>query len=446
MRFWGHVSVGMILALVARPSDTFAQKAFEYGGFFEATVQIFPIRPNPSDTHALAAGQLELWGRGSIEEWLSWRASWDFRLDTHGDVERDRWFDLDHRSLHRPAGSLRELYLDAKLGPLDLQLGQQEVLWGRADGFRPTDNVTPYDYLNIATEERVPVPAVKADTYVGNTTLEAVWVPFFTPTRLPLLNQRWFPPLPESAEAPLGPKGQPIDIDLSFQDGSVTFPAWALKNGEVGLRWNQLVPGGEFSLSYFDGFDHIASFRSTATILPAMEPRPRALVTLNREYHRVRVGGADFASALGPFGLRGEIAYFAQNDPTKHDRLVFIVGFDRTWGDWFAILQYTDQILTGSAQMPAGNLQGSLLFPDQGYRSTILYRVARTLSSSQSVEIKGAIGARDGGFLVQPLYSMALTDAWRLKVGVTFFGGSRTSYLGQYHDNVFLNLQLRYTF
>jgi hypothetical protein len=87
-----------------------------------------------------------------------------------------------------------------------------------------------------------------------------------------------------------------------------------------------------------------------------------------------------------------------------------------------------------------------VIFPDQGLRASILYRIERTLSASQSVELKGVIGLRDPDFLVQLGHSLALSDAWKLKTGVTFLGGPRASYLGQYRDNNYLSVQLRYSF
>jgi len=321
-------------------------------------------------------------------------------------------------------------------------VGRQEIRWGRADRFNPTDNLTPYDYLNPFSEGRLPVLAAKANLYIDRTGLEAAWVPFFTPTRLPLLDQRWFPRLVTSTTVPVGPSGQMVAADLSYQDGQITFPARRFENGQWGLRWNQLVPGAEFSISYFDGYDNIPFFRPTATVVSVVDQRPQILVTLNREYQRMHVPGADFATALGPVGIRGELAYLAldHTSPGNQDRLVFIVGLDRTWGDWFVNAQYTDQV--GGGTLPAG----VALFPNQGLRSTILYRVERTLGPSQSVGLRGAWGVRDGGVLLQPQYNVILSDAWRLKVGLTVFLGPRSSYLGEYRDNTNLEMQLRYTF
>jgi hypothetical protein len=432
---------GLLLVLLAPPSEALAEMAWGYGGFLESRAEVYPQRPHPADTHALALGHAQLWIQGMVHQRLSWRTSGDLRLDTHDNVDRHRWLDLSQRGLQQPAGALRELYVTVNLGSVDVRLGKQEIRWGRADGFNPTDNLVPYDYLNIVAEERIPVPAAKMDVYIGDTRLEAAWIPWFTPTRLPLLNQRWFPRLPTSTKAPLGPMGEEIDVALAFDDGRIDFPARTLRNGQWGVRWNQVVGGGEFSLSYFDGFDDLPVFRPTTAPQPLVAVRPQLLITLDREYHRMRVFGADYASALGPFGVRGELAYFdvESSAPLNRDRLVFVIGLDRTWGDWFAIVQYTDQI-------PARDVQDALVFPDQGLRSAILYRIERTLSGSQSIEIKGVIGVRDRDFLVQMGYNVALSDAWRLKAGITFLGGPRSSYLGQYRDNNYVNLQLRYSF
>ncbi len=40
---------------------------------------------------------------------------------------------------------LREAYVNAYVGPLDVRLGEQIIVWGRADGINPTNNLTPQD-------------------------------------------------------------------------------------------------------------------------------------------------------------------------------------------------------------------------------------------------------------------------------------------------------------
>jgi hypothetical protein len=444
-----------VLVLLVLPFTVLASSAraqggtgtVEYGGFLEGGGVLFAARPNRSDARAIGVARLQLWSRGPAGKRLSWRARWDLELDTHGDVGRDRWLDLSQRGLLRPAGGLGELYVDAKLGRVDLRAGKQEIRWGRADGFNPTDNLIPYDYLDLFSERRLAVPAVKADFYAGSARLEGVWIPFHTPTRVPRLGQRWFPQLPRTARAAPVPGAEPVEVDLAYRDGAATFPARTLGNGQWGVRYNQLVPRAEFSVSFFEGFDDLPAYRVQTTLVDATAP-PRVEVRLDRQYPRVRVYGGDFASQLGPFGLRGEAAWFdrAGTSPglpgsatPARDYALFVLGIDRAWGDWFGILQFAGQKLAGGGG-------AAVVFPELGLRSTLLGRLERTLGADRSLELKAGVRLRDGDFFLQPLYNVALSNRWRLKLGATLLGGPSGGFFGQYAENGNVTLHLRYTF
>ncbi len=426
-----------VLSLV--PRQALGQKSWEYGGFLQGSAQVYARKPNPPDAYAGGTAHFQLWSRAVINSRLSWRGTFDLRLDSHRDVDRRQWVDLTQRGLRQPAGAVSEFYLDMKLNHVDLRLGKQQIRWGRADGFNPTDNLIPYDYLDTFSDERLAVPALKADAYVASAHFEAAWVPFYTPTRLPLLGQRWFPHLPSTLPLPLAPGAAPADVQLTYIDRGGRYPARTFGDAQWGVRYNQNVPRAEFSLSYFDGFDDIPFFRADVTPLSSTSGPLGAQVSLSREYYRVRVVGADFASEFGPFGIRGETAYFDQTDPNNLDHMLFVIGLDKTWGDWFAIVQYAGQKING-------RVQNAAIFPDLGLRSTMIFRVERTLGPSRSLEIKGALRLLDGDFFVQPLYSIALSNNWRLKLGASIFAGAKDSYLGQFRDNSRLNLQLIYTF
>ncbi|MBI4483834.1 MAG: hypothetical protein HY652_13225 [Acidobacteria bacterium] len=120
-----------------------------------------------------------------------------------------------------------------------------------ADGWNPTDNLVPFDYLHIYDEECIPVPVVRADYAWRRSTLQAIWLPVFTPTRLPLLGQCWFPKLPSEATVPTGP---PVPVAVRFRQGPRLLPARTFENSQWAIRWDQLVRGFECSVSYFDGF------------------------------------------------------------------------------------------------------------------------------------------------------------------------------------------------
>ncbi len=411
-------------ALLLPAAGMGAQRKVEYGGYAESIGQFYWKRPNPGDAYAIGETRAQLWSRISFGDKLSWRAAYEFRLDTHRDVARTDWSDVSQRGLRRPAGAVAEFYCDLHLGRIDLRVGQQQIRWGRADGFNPTDNLIPYDYLDTFSDQRLPVTALKADVYAGKSKLEAAWIPFFTPTRLPLPGQRWFPAL--SAAGGITPV-----------EGSRLFPARTFGNGQWAVRWNQWLPRGEFSVSYFDGFDDLPFFTVGS---PGLRPEAtQVFVPLNRLYFRTRVAGADFATELGPVGIRGEAAYFDNTDPANRDHLLYVVGIDRTWGDWFAVVQYSDRYVSAPVSPTA-------VFPELAFRSTALYRIERTIGPSSSFEVKGAVRLRDGDVVVQPAYSIGLSNNWRLKIGATVFGGSPSAYLGQFRDNANIVLSLRRSF
>jgi hypothetical protein len=430
--------IGLLLLFTVRPV-VFAQNSWEHGGFLRESGRIYARTPNPGDAYAEGQAHFQVWGRAPIRKNLSVRGVFDLRMDTHRNVDRSQGLDWGERGLRQPAGSVSEFYLDAKVGHLDLRLGKQRIRWGRADGLNPADNIIPYDYLETFDDQRLAVPALKADIYFSRANIELVWLPYFMPTRLPLLGQRWFPQLPSSAPVSPAAGTEPVVTHLFYRDLSGPLPARTFGNGQWGVRWNQVLPKGEFSFSYFDGFDDLPFFRSALTpSFDTVSVHPQALVSFRREYYRVHVAGADFASGIGPVGIRGEAAYFDQTDPLNFDHLLFVIGVDKNWGDWSIIAQYAGQKVND-------RFANAAIFPDLGVRSTLICRVERTLGSSRSFEMKGALRLLDGDFFVQPLYSMVLSNSWRVKLGATIFAGSRFGYLGQFRDSSHLNLQLIYS-
>ena len=165
MDAWPLVAVAAIVGLAASAAPARAQddeKVWKYPGLVELTGQLYRRRPNPADTTALADLRGQIGVQGPLRRWLSVRARWDLRVDTHTDVDEGRWLDLSQRGLRSPAGGLGELYLDLALPHTDVRLGTQQVRWGRADGFNPTDNVNPYDYSYPFSTQRLAVPTSAA--------------------------------------------------------------------------------------------------------------------------------------------------------------------------------------------------------------------------------------------------------------------------------------------
>jgi hypothetical protein len=218
--------------------------------------------------------------------------------------------------------NLREAYANLYLGPISLRAGYQIIVWGRADGINPTNNLTPIDMRVRSPEEddrRLGNVALRATLDLAPTRLEAVWVPFYKPYYLPAV---------EVAEP----------IHFSEPD----YPNLDLANGAFAGRFHLLFARFEFSLSYLYGHALFPGISLDSYNLDA----PPASVVVRREAYRHHVAGLDFSTAVGDIlGLRGEVAF---RYPNKYqDRihapnpdLYYVAGADRELGPVNIILQY----------------------------------------------------------------------------------------------------------
>ena len=170
--------------------------------------------------------------------WFQLAAGADFRANSHDQVEDEWRFDVDDRSVLRPRIALRRLSATFTTGGFTLDLGKQFIRWGRADVIYPTDRFAPRDYLNVLDADVLPVIAARPSLQVGNETFEAIATLQPTPSRLPLINQRWAP-LPEPVRAlPVVDGGSDLPDRGQYRCEMAAYRA-ATGDCRRVLRWNQ---------------------------------------------------------------------------------------------------------------------------------------------------------------------------------------------------------------
>ena len=99
---------------------------------------------------------------------------------------------MDDRTTQRPALSLREFSATIHKGKVTAQIGRQIIRWGKTDILTPTDRFAPKDYLSsVVDSDFLAVPAARVTIANATDSLDAIWQPWFTPSRTPLLDQRW---------------------------------------------------------------------------------------------------------------------------------------------------------------------------------------------------------------------------------------------------------------
>ncbi len=347
--------------------------------------------------------------------WIQFAGGLDGRANTHHQVERAWRLDFRDRRPLRPALSVRRLSATFTRGALTVDVGKQFIRWGKADIVTPTDHFAPRDFVSVIDNEFVAVAGARGSIQKGTNSIEAVWVPFFTPSRAPLLNQRWTA-LPAGGEL------------VTLFDASGPVP----KGAQSGIRWDHLTGGYEFSLSYFDGFNHLPNIQIT--------PGPSPLVVgIAKTYPAIRSYGFDLAVPTKWLTLKGEAAYSTSSTPASDDYVLYVVQLERQTGEWAFVGGYAGEIVTGRrAQFTFA--------PDRGLTRSIVARASYTIDANRSTAIETAIRQNGHGAYVKGEYSQARGQHWRLTIAGVLIRGRPDDFLGQYRRNSHVTLSLRYSF
>jgi hypothetical protein len=217
---------------------------------------------------------------------------------------------------------VREAYVNTYLGPLDLRLGKQIIVWGRADALNPTNNITPTDFRvrsPLEDDIRLGNVAARGSLRFAPLRLEGVWVPVYLPTELPTVG------LPDV---------------VSF--GAPRFPSPRLGNALAAGRLHLELPAFETSVSYLRGYAPLPGLTLTNLVFDPVNPA----VAVSRTAYQHQVIGFDFSTAIGSLlTLRGEAAYRRpddyQNRPyAARPDLQYALGADHNFGSVTVIAQY----------------------------------------------------------------------------------------------------------
>ena len=170
---------------------------------------------------------------------------------------------------------LREAYMDIYFNMVDLRIGKQQIIWGKADGVFITDIVSPKDLseflLRDFDEIRMGITSLKVNYYLGDNTFEFVWVPYFTSTRMPGESSIWSPQMDFPA---------PPVFDYNQKDVEAT-----LENSDVFAKYSAITSAIDFEIMGGYMWDDDPTMHITKTI----DPQTFQLegITVTPRHHRL---------------------------------------------------------------------------------------------------------------------------------------------------------------
>lgn len=322
-------------------------------------------------------------------------------------------------------GKIRELYWQLNRDSYLLKVGRQNIIWGRADGLNPTNNLTARDFTLLSAEDAdqyVGGKAVRADVTTGLGEFSAIWFPNATSHTLPLA------------------KTTGVSYSIVSPEAQTQ---WALKWQK---SWNNL----DGSLSYFDGVDPMPDI-SVGSI------GPQGLVVQLKNNH-TRVLGADISLATPGLVWRAEAAqtYTDSTGPSdfshKKSQFWIVAGVEKTFEHgWTASIQashlrvpnYSSPADLGSTvAVQVAQQQAATSNQTDSVQNGAIWRISkRARNDALLAEVSGVALLRNG--VVRAKVSYALTDDYVAQIGLERYYGDSDTVFGQLAKNSIAYVQLQ---
>ncbi|MBN2097691.1 MAG: hypothetical protein JW714_04345 [Candidatus Omnitrophica bacterium] len=402
----------------------------------------------------------------NLELFTYYRWFWDTVYSIEENRYKDVSFEDVNRNLRMPDELqwLRECYFDIYTDRLDIRAGKQQVVWGTADGVRILDMVNPLDYrewtLKEYSETRMPLWMLNVE---GELLMDG---------------HLQFLVIPDYEANYYAPAGAPFTlraVDLGAQSGSNPAyttktidqrPSRQLNNSKIGLRWQNIIGGWDYTLNYLHTYD----FASSAyTLFQRGSP---SVLTVMRRSEQIDVYGASFSKTLTEgflmdllkgWTLRGEFAYVkdgAMNygfDKTivgtvDVDQYNYCLGFDKNfWTNWLFSYQFIQFIAHNTEDIPrvTTHPRYSLLFgPTRGSLDKVTTMMTLKLSTDFMHErLKPEIlilYGFDNDWRISPKVSFEINDEWTVAGGLHIFEGPEQGLNGQFDKNDQLFVETTY--
>ncbi len=423
-----------------------------------------------------------------ITDWLElftyYRWFWDAVYTIEDDRYRNVSFEAVNRKLRIPEKTqwLRECYFDIYTDKLDIRAGKQQVVWGTADGVRILDLVNPLDYrewtLRNYVETRIPLWMINAEgELLMDGHLQLLLIPDYEPN--------YYAP----AGAPFTLRTVAIGArainDWTQFGGTVQSideePGKKFENTKIGLRWQHVIGGWDYTLNYLHTYDFASAYYTAAGFIwnPFLNrPVPGRLV-LNRRAEQIEIFGGSFsktltegflADLLKGWTLRGEFAYIkggAMNygyDETiagtvDVDQYNYCLGFDRNfWTNWLFSYQFIQFIVDKAEDYPEfyvnafgvqTRTRNTLLFgPTRGGLDTMTtmmtLKVATDFMHERLKPEVLVLYGFDNDWRVSPKVSFEINDEWAIAAGLHVFSGDDQGLNGQFDKNDQLYVETTY--
>jgi hypothetical protein len=362
-----------------------------------------------------SGGAMELRARVFLEERIT-PARW-LDLNLAGSVEAlagDRG-----RFVHDVIARPQDLYAHLRGDRFDLRAGFTRIVWGRLDELQPSDVINPLDvsrfFFEGRSEARRAVALVSARVFLSEAaSLEAVYVPLFRRGRFDELDE---------------PTSQ---FNLLAETPIVRREPGGWDQAQGGLRLSATTGRVDWAVSAYRGIEPFGLFRQGSGGM------------VEELFPRFTMVAADFESVRGPWGVRGEVAAFVDDNLQLGPFIVegrsldAGVAVDRKAGDYRVsgglLLHHEDASQPQLA--PAGRTDVSVLGSAERSFRRDRYRL-RTF---------GVVNATERSAFLRAIGTSVLRDEVTMEVSGGWFLGDGRDTISRFADRDFVYARLKVYF
>jgi len=352
-----------------------------------------------------------------------WEAVADNRHFSAGVM--DDWSETQARRYHLNA---RELYALWRFEKVDLSVGKRLFAWGKAESYNPIERLNAYEFQDFLEARKLGAPSLALEAFGARGSLAFVFIPQFTPARLPREDNRWFrAPLPPPELGPLP----------DFAVAPRELPAAALDNAQWAVRAQGRLGPLDLAFSYYSGFDPV----------PVAELRlgPDPLAT--PVYNPIDEYGIAFVLPWSGVVLQGEAAYRVTGKGYDDDFLTYVVGFTRSWTGRSLenarfTLEFVDETLVDEAP-PSARFATEFNRP---FHKTLFANLSLTWFNGFTAEVKLSYETGKGDGYLQALIRRRVSDLWEIEGGVDIIEGDPDGFWGAWdaNDRLFARILRRF--
>jgi len=327
---------------------------------------------------------------------------------------------------------LREVYAGYQSDKFDLFLGNQIVVWGRTDGFNPTNNITPNDYFFLTSDmddQKLSNFMLRMKYRISSVIdIELIGIPVYSPSdyRFDL-----------------------FDMGDGVSFGEATLPEKSFGNGSLATRLNFEFSKAGVSVSYFRGYDPFYGFNVQSVDFTTGV----AVITNSATPYLKNTIGLDFDLPVSSWILRGEAAYNITDDYEKNMHIpnpdiAYVFGIEHNFGDVTTILQYVGKqtldftklqlpVLTDPSD-PLAQIQYAnemIEYESALFNRKMFYQQEKTNHSivlllskafaydTWNIEVGGYYNITSGDLMIRPKATWRISDALVASLGGNYMSG-----------------------